>query len=139
MIICPTCQGSSQVIDSRAYANTIRRRRRCTQCDERWTTYEVTANFMSYSSEIPQILDSIAHLSESLQQAVQDYDLQAFGEVDAVGRGKAPRVSFMYCPKCRSGDIIPHQDDNYKNPRFACESCGYQASTIRFKRKKLDV
>ena len=39
---CPYCQGESAVIDTRELDNgdTIRRRRRCKECDRRFTTYE---------------------------------------------------------------------------------------------------
>ena len=43
-MFCPHC-GSDQhkVIDTRTVADTIRRRRRCTACDQRFTTYEHVA------------------------------------------------------------------------------------------------
>mgnify|MGYP005840873571 FL=1 len=38
---CPYCQeGDSRVIDTREVGNTIRRRRECTRCGQRFTTYE---------------------------------------------------------------------------------------------------
>ena len=38
---CPHCgHGGSRVIDTRESADGIRRRRLCTQCDQRFTTYE---------------------------------------------------------------------------------------------------
>ena len=40
---CPFCQhGDTQVLDSRVSdeGNVIRRRRRCAECDKRFTTYE---------------------------------------------------------------------------------------------------
>ena len=37
---CPTCESSSQVIDSRLSGNEIRRRRVCLFCGRRFTTYE---------------------------------------------------------------------------------------------------
>jgi hypothetical protein len=44
---CPNCdQRSSRVFDSRPIETpiepTIRRRRKCTICDHRWSTYEIT-------------------------------------------------------------------------------------------------
>jgi transcriptional regulator NrdR family protein len=40
---CPTCDGTTGVIDSRwlCSQNAIRRRRRCDRCQHRFTTYEV--------------------------------------------------------------------------------------------------
>ena len=37
---CPNCKGESQVIDSREVENSIRRRRVCLGCQNRFTTYE---------------------------------------------------------------------------------------------------
>lgn len=42
---CPNCgriDDNAKVVDSRPYKQTIRRRRECSQCKERWNTYEVT-------------------------------------------------------------------------------------------------
>lgn len=40
---CLKCGASaSHVIDSRPSMNTVRRRRRCHQCNRRWTTYEIS-------------------------------------------------------------------------------------------------
>ncbi len=42
-MICPRCDGKTQVTDSRgAPHNTIRRRRECVACGHRFTTYEST-------------------------------------------------------------------------------------------------
>lgn len=35
------CGGMTQVIDSRVYGETGRRRRKCLDCGQRWTTYEI--------------------------------------------------------------------------------------------------
>jgi transcriptional repressor NrdR len=37
---CPYCQGASHVVDTREVASTIRRRRECGDCRQRFTTYE---------------------------------------------------------------------------------------------------
>lgn len=37
---CPYCQGSSHVVDTREVAVSIRRRRECDACGQRFTTYE---------------------------------------------------------------------------------------------------
>ena len=36
---CPRCQSASEVLETRD----AKRRRKCTACDHRWTTFEVTA------------------------------------------------------------------------------------------------
>jgi transcriptional regulator NrdR family protein len=39
------CGGTTTVIDSRAHGTSIRRRRRCDQCGERWSTREIRGTF----------------------------------------------------------------------------------------------
>lgn len=46
MISCPKCQSDSGVRDSRHIGKTIRRRRECKQCRFRWTTFEISAEYM---------------------------------------------------------------------------------------------
>lgn len=41
---CPYCQGASRVVDTREVASTIRRRRECDDCRQRFTTYERIAS-----------------------------------------------------------------------------------------------
>lgn len=41
MILCPACGGRSSVIDSRPHESSIRRRRECKKCGQRWSTTEV--------------------------------------------------------------------------------------------------
>lgn len=40
---CPYCSGDSQVVDSRTSSDGVRRRRLCTACKRRFTTYEQIA------------------------------------------------------------------------------------------------
>ena len=40
MVQCPYCDGDSHVVDSRATADAVRRRRLCDVCKRRFTTYE---------------------------------------------------------------------------------------------------
>jgi transcriptional repressor NrdR len=40
MVHCPYCDGDSHVVDSRATADAVRRRRLCEACKRRFTTYE---------------------------------------------------------------------------------------------------
>lgn len=37
---CPTCGAKSDVVDSRPTRSSIRRRRKCSKCDRRWSTFE---------------------------------------------------------------------------------------------------
>lgn len=41
VILCPKCHAKSNVIDSRETAVTVRRRRECPECKDRWSTWEV--------------------------------------------------------------------------------------------------
>jgi hypothetical protein len=44
---CHACSGfKTEVLDSRRTGITVRRRRRCTACGARWTTYELRADFL---------------------------------------------------------------------------------------------
>lgn len=38
--MCPVCSGNTRVINTRPKENTIRRRRECTECLTRFSTYE---------------------------------------------------------------------------------------------------
>ena len=37
---CVKCEGESRVVNSRKFADMVRRRRECLECRERWTTEE---------------------------------------------------------------------------------------------------
>ena len=39
-MLCPHCQSPTQVLETRSAQNAIRRRRACTACEHRFTTYE---------------------------------------------------------------------------------------------------
>ncbi len=41
---CPFCEASSHVVDTREVSSSIRRRRECNTCNERFTTYERIAS-----------------------------------------------------------------------------------------------
>lgn len=47
---CDVCQGHSKVVDSRGAqcfnASSIRRRRECINCKNRWTTYEISTTII---------------------------------------------------------------------------------------------
>lgn len=46
-LACPSCgEKNSGVLDSRNSRGSIRRRRVCRNCGERWTTYEVTQDYL---------------------------------------------------------------------------------------------
>lgn len=40
-MLCPTCQSKTEVLDSRQFNDTTRRKRRCKECEDRFHTLEV--------------------------------------------------------------------------------------------------
>lgn len=88
MIRCPSCQAvSSTVINSRRDDDTVKRRRECTKCHERWSTYEVSEAAHQAVTECDAILSraqeavrkAIADLAVARADArlvVEDYDLK---------------------------------------------------------------
>lgn len=66
---CPTCDNKdSKVIDSRAVFNTIRRRRECLKCKERYTTREYIMGDPEFIAmkEVGQIINiAITQLEEA--------------------------------------------------------------------------
>jgi len=97
---CPNCGSHKQrVFDTRTYKATVRRRRGCLICDERWTTFEVTEAAYAALRDIDGMLDrigrSIATSAAVLDDARGEGLLiqQDFGLlVDSVKRRKRGRV-----------------------------------------------
>jgi len=59
MLTCPVCASKqTTVLDSRPIDASVRRRRCCVKCDERWTTYEVSADAYNALHEVDQVLDA---------------------------------------------------------------------------------
>ena len=44
--ICIRCGGHSTTVDSRPKGDLIKRRRKCLDCDGRWTTYELREDYI---------------------------------------------------------------------------------------------
>ena len=42
---CPVCGGETKVVDSRPIEDGTRRRRQCLECDHRFTTVEIDADY----------------------------------------------------------------------------------------------
>jgi transcriptional regulator NrdR family protein len=81
-LACPVCRGSSQVKDSRPVAGTIRRRRSCSVCGHRWTTWETMLNAPRISQHMRRMLTAITQAEESLK-LVRD-DLSKFEHPEVV-------------------------------------------------------
>ncbi len=89
MIPCPSCGSTkARVMDTRQSAKTVRRRRLCLSCDERWTTYEVTESAYAAISDLDAVLCKVAFALMSAKEAVdaarvesrlirEDFDLDA--------------------------------------------------------------
>lgn len=61
MMICRHCQWPEvRVIESRSTAETVKRRRRCTDCGYAWTTYEVTEGDYDALTAVHELLSSPA-------------------------------------------------------------------------------
>ena len=61
-MICASCDGPTEVYDTRPHESGIRRRRRCCNCGTRFTTYETTTK--------PRSLQAV--LLEKAKRAVRD-------------------------------------------------------------------
>lgn len=66
MIECPWCGGASRTVDSRprdvSGRPTVRRRRACQKCDNRWTTFEVLIS-NDLLANIDKPMDTLIKLS----------------------------------------------------------------------------
>ncbi|WP_425463279.1 hypothetical protein [Methylobacterium terricola] len=61
MMICRHCQWPEvRVIDSRSTAETVKRRRRCTDCGYTWNTYEVPEGDYDALTAVYELLSSSA-------------------------------------------------------------------------------
>lgn len=64
---CPKCgSGLVRVIDSRPSGKSARRRRRCTTCEFRWTTWE-------YPEDIGDIIVGMEKTHKAMEIAVDDW------------------------------------------------------------------
>lgn len=69
MIECPKCGADSGVLESRAVAKTIWRRRKCSACGERWSTYEVTKAAIDLILHMEKYGGVIEQLGASIKEA----------------------------------------------------------------------
>lgn len=66
---CPKCGGDGLVTDSRPSKKYIRRRRKCTSCDHRWTTVEIETDI-----EVGSIIDEIRAVRDVLDKQTETPD-----------------------------------------------------------------
>lgn len=60
---CPICQHTEHsVVKTKAAQLTIRRRRQCSRCGHRWTTYEGMTNVFDALNRLKQALAPVAEL-----------------------------------------------------------------------------
>lgn len=88
MIFCPTCKGVSRVVDSRVTGNSIRRRRRCESCGERWSTYEVDSGVVAALNDVEQHITAIAAMAPTVSTAIEDYEVRRYQFADVVSKAK---------------------------------------------------
>ena len=67
-IVCPECGGTTQVVDSRPNdaKDTIRRRRVCTDCYLRFSTFEITYEVYQEWEKADKFLENMKELVEKL-------------------------------------------------------------------------
>lgn len=72
--LCPQCQGHTQVIDSRPKRGGITRRRACTKCGHRLTTFEGEENLSAIAANqaILAVVKTLRTLATELEQAIAD-------------------------------------------------------------------
>ncbi len=59
-VICPNCNSTeSQVIDCRSVYKTFKRRRECTGCGHRWTTYETQYKPTEIKAMVGKLIDNM--------------------------------------------------------------------------------
>jgi transcriptional regulator NrdR family protein len=88
MIFCPNCKCGSKVVNSRIAGNTVRRRRMCFECKERWTTYEVDSGVVSALNEVERHTAEIASMAPKITTAIEDYEVRRYQFADVVSKVK---------------------------------------------------
>jgi hypothetical protein len=90
MIQCDVCGSrESTVTDTRRTRNTIRRKRRCDGCGERWTTYEVSSAFVSFALEVAQIARPLMEAAQAIGVAADDYEVGRYANAGSMGNKAA--------------------------------------------------
>lgn len=105
MLKCPACASTqNKVADSRQTDSSIRRRRECLPCGERWTTYEITDTAFLAISDLDNVLadaggaiaaaaKAIAILRDEGRLIEGDYGLRAYKPRRIGKAGFAPGVT----------------------------------------------
>lgn len=100
---CPSCNSrKNQVYDSRPHDGTIKRRRRCLSCDERWSTFEVSeatyAAIVDLDALLGEAASALAVATAAIEHARSegsllrhDYDLETNGHRKLRRRSSADR------------------------------------------------
>ena len=90
---CPVCAAiASKVVDSRDTDQSVRRRRECVKCGERWTTYEVSASAFLALTDLDRVMavtaqelraseERIAKFREEARQIRDDFGVTAYQPV----------------------------------------------------------
>jgi hypothetical protein len=81
---CQVCgSAGSKVLDSRPRGTFIRRRRECLSCRHKWSTYEVSSEYLSMTSEILVLARQVRSLSGKLEELFDDYAADTVSEEPA--------------------------------------------------------
>lgn len=100
---CPSCDAfNSGVIDSRTSGDMIRRRRRCTECQHRFTTFEVA---------LPEsMLNEVTQLGELTHRTPPNGVAQLLELINLFGEMPAEDVRLLIAMAHRMrGEAIPRQ------------------------------
>lgn len=66
--VCPFCgSGQIAVVDSRPRGNTIWRRRKCLECEKKYTTYEVLSDTYTNILEMLSLVDNLEKIIKAVK------------------------------------------------------------------------
>lgn len=70
--VCDTCGGRSEVTDTRARPDGIRRRRCCATCGKKWSTIEIRVDDVVVPKNLDRIKALVAELGDAFALPVEE-------------------------------------------------------------------
>lgn len=67
-MICLSCGSNSYVVDSRHFIDTVKRRRECSKCGQRYTTYEVDEEHYKGINNYSQLTTAVANFVDKIKE-----------------------------------------------------------------------